>query len=184
MTIEISPLVPGIVAETAAARISIAPMRGRLSVRTRGNVAALATALGLNLPDRIGERTSAGAIEAIRLGPDEWTVLAPLDNITDLAASCARLAADHPHSLVDISGREVTLLIEGPKAAELLTLGCPRDIETILPGQGRRTLFDGATVVLWRDDKDHFRVDVWNSFASHVAQLLETGSRELAAESA
>jgi len=27
-------------------------------------------------------------------------------------------------------------------------------------------------------------MDVWNSFAAHVAQLLETGCRELAAEQA
>ena len=75
-------------------------------------------------------------------------------------------------------------IFEGPKAAELLTLGCPRDIATIPPGEGRRTLFDGATVVLWRDAADRFRIDVWNSFASHIGHLLETGCKELAAEPA
>lgn len=185
MSIEISSLNPGAVIETKAARLSVRPAGGRLSLRARGAaVAPLGKALGLALPDRIGRRATAGKVEAIRLGPDEWTIHAPVEDVARLAAACTALAAAHPHSLVDISGREVTLLVEGPKAAELLTLGCPRAIETIPPGEGRRTLFDGATVVLWRDAVDRFRIDVWNSFASHIGHLLETGCKELAAESA
>jgi sarcosine oxidase subunit gamma len=182
MSIEISFLTPGVMIETATAKVSVLPAQGRLSLRARvGTVAPLGIAFGLALPERIGRRATACAVEAIRLGPDEWTILAPEEDVARLTAACAALAA-HPHSLVDISGREVTLLVEGPKAAELLTLGCPRDIATILPGEGRRTLFDSATVVLWRDAADRFRLDVWNSFASHVTHLLETGCRELAAE--
>lgn len=184
MSARISSLTPAIVVETPAARISTLAAEGRLSLRARAGVEALGEALGLTLPGRIGQRAAAGEVEAIRLGPDQWTIRAPADAVTGLAAACAALYGDHPHSLVDISGREVTLLIEGPKAAELLTLGCPRDIATIPVGEGRRTLFDGATVVLWRDGADRFRMDVWNSFADHLADLLETGSKELAAEPA
>ena len=90
--------------------------------------------------------------------------------------------ASHPHSLVDVSGREVTLVIDGPRAAELLTIGCARDIEAIPVGQGRRTAFDNVTVILWRDAATVFRLDVWTSFAPHVAGLLDAGCRELAAE--
>ncbi|OYR26768.1 sarcosine oxidase subunit gamma family protein, partial [Brucella grignonensis] len=145
---------------------------------------ALEAVLGLTLPDRIGKRAATGSAEAIRLGPDEWTLYVPADQVATLTAACAAIYADHPHSLVDISGREVTLSIEGPKAAELLTLGCPRDIATIAIGGGRRTIFDGAMVVLLRDAEVRFRMDVWNSFADHIAHLLETGCKELAAESA
>lgn len=184
MSTEISSLTPGIVAGTKAAQVSVLPAQGRLSLRARGDLGALEKAIGLALPGRIGLRAQAGGIEAIRLGPDEWTLLAPAGAVAGLVAACAAIYGDHPHSLVDISGREVTLSIEGPRAAELLTLGCPRDIATIAPGEGLRTLFDGASVVLWRDGDDRFRIDVWNSFAGHVAHLLETGCKELAAEHA
>ena len=184
MSARISSLTPGLLIETEAARVSVLDGEGRLSLRVRAGIAALGKALGLALPDRIGRRAASGKVEAIRLGPDEWTILAPADAAAGLAAACAAVYGDHPHSLVDISGREVTLSIEGPKAAELLTLGLPRDIATIAVGEGRRTLFDGATVVLWRDAEDRFRMDVWNSFADHVAHLLETGCKELAAENA
>ena len=184
MSIEISALTPGVLVRTAAAQVQVLPAQGRLSLRARQGLAPLGAALGLDLPDRIGGRTAAGAAEAIRLGPDEWTVLVPAGDVARLVAACAALGAAHPHSLVDISGREVTLLIEGPRAAELLTLGCPRDIATIPAGEGRRTVFDGASVVLWRDAADRFRMDIWNSFAAHLGHLLETGCKELAAEPA
>jgi sarcosine oxidase subunit gamma len=103
---------------------------------------------------------------------------APEDDAAAIAATCAGVTA--PHALVEVSDRELSFGIAGPQAAELLTLGCPRDPDSIAVGAGRRTVFDGATVILWRDGPDAFRMDVWRSFAPHVLHLLETGCRELA----
>ncbi len=182
MNMRVSSPVPRTLAESKAARVSILAAQARFSLRARGDLAPLNAALGLSLPDRIGTRAASGEIEVLRLGPDEWTIVAPTAEINRLIAACAGVYADLPHSLVDISGREVTLLIEGPQAAELLTLGCARDIETIGIGEGRRTIFDGVTVVLWRDAENRFRMDIWNSFVSHLGHLLETGCKELAAD--
>lgn len=183
MSIEISSLKPGTLVGTRAAKVSVPPAPGRLSLRaSKAALPALGAALGLTLPERIGQRAAAGGIEAICLGPDEWTILSPADAVAGLLAASA--GVDHPHSLVDISAREVTLVIEGPRAADLLTLGCPRDIATIPVGEGRRTVFDGATVVLWRDGENSFRMDIWNSFAPHLGQLLDTGAKELATDAA
>ena len=74
-------------------------------------------------------------------------------------------------------------MVEGPAAAELLTIGCPRDIDRIAPGRGCRTVMDGVTVLLWRDAPERFRLDIWRSFAPHVIALLRTGCVELAAGS-
>ncbi|NEK16389.1 sarcosine oxidase subunit gamma family protein [Rhizobium leguminosarum] len=182
MSTQISSLTPSVLVETGAVRVAVLPERGRLSLRSRGDLAALNKALGLTLPDRIGRRVIAGETEVIRLGPDEWTILVPVGEVTGLIAACDAIYADHPYSLVDISGREITLQIEGPKAAELLALGCARDVEIIPVGEGRRTVCDGTTVILWRDSEDRFRMDIWNSFAPHLGHLFEIGSKELAAE--
>ena len=163
-------------------RVTTAVPTGRLSLRARGDLTPLNAALGLTLPVKIGQRATAGDLQAICLGPDEWVLQTPETAMGTVQEAAAAVYGDHPHSLVDISGREVTYLIDGPRAAELMTLGCPRDIDMIGVGQGRRTVFDGATVVLWRDGEDSFRMDCWNSFAPHVLHLLETGCRELAAE--
>ncbi|ARE38604.1 Sarcosine oxidase gamma subunit [Rhodovulum sp. P5] len=180
----VSSLTPSVVADTSAARVSVSGMAGRISLRARGDLSAINSALGLALPAKIGGRAAANGIEAACLGPDEWTLILPMERVAPTLAALAAIYPDTPHSAVDISGREVTFVIEGARAAGLLTIGCARDIASIGVGEARRTFFDGATVVLWRDAEDRFRMDVWNSFASFLARTFETGCRELAAEAA
>jgi sarcosine oxidase subunit gamma len=183
MTAPISSFIPGTLTASAAARVGFAPRCARFSLRARGDLAPIESALGLSLPARIGRRASAGELEALCLGPDEWMLHAPESASAGIVTACAGVYATHPHSLVDISGREVSFVIDGPRATELLTLGCARDLDTIAVGEGRRTLFDGATVILWRDGDTSFRLDCWTSFATHLFHLLDTGVRELGAES-
>lgn len=174
---------PGPLATSSAASVTLLAPVGRFSLRlSETDAPALSRAIGADLPGRIGGRTRVGTTDVLCLGPDEWLILVAEADAPRLTEACARLYAEVPHSLTDISDREVSVLIEGPKAAELLTLGCPRDIDRLKEGEGRRTLMDGATVVLWRDGAQNFRLDVWRSFAPHVIALLETGCAELAAE--
>ncbi|MGS4944036.1 sarcosine oxidase subunit gamma [Meridianimarinicoccus sp. RP-17] len=167
-----------IAASRAATVTALSPV-ARFSLRGRGDaVAALSAALGVELLARVGARAQAGARDVLCLGPDEWMIHAPEGDAAAIINACAGVAA--PHALVEVSDRELSYAITGPQAAELLTLGCPRDPDSIAVGEGRRTVFDGATVILWRDGRDAFRMDVWRSFAPHVTHLLATGCRELA----
>lgn len=176
-------LAPGPVAESPAARVTLAPPVARFSFRCGASSrATLTRVLGLSLPDRIGARNRAEMREALRLGPDEWVIVTAESDGATLRADCTAAYDAAPHSLVEISDREVTFAIDGPMATELLTLGLPRDVDSISVGEGRRTVFDGQGVVLWRDAAQSFRMDVWRSFAPHVAHLLATGCRELALE--
>ncbi|KMK68436.1 sarcosine oxidase subunit gamma [Puniceibacterium sp. IMCC21224] len=180
MTVQTQDMVPGVLAETSAAKLTLLPPVARFSLRARAMaVPALSGALGAELPARIGVRANVGDVEALCLGPDEWQILAPESAAPKLVQVFAVVYTTTPHSLTEISDRELTIRIDGPRAAELLTLGCPRDIDTIGAGQGRRTLFDGATVLIWRDGDQSFRMDIWRSFVPHVLSLLETGCREL-----
>lgn len=175
---------PSILSESSAATVRLAERVARFSLRARGDLTPLSTALGVALPTKIGTRAQAGELQVICLGPDEWTLHAPLDAAAGIHTACAAVYETLPHALVEITAREVSLIIEGPRADELLTIGCPRDIDGIAVGEGRRTIFDGTTVVLWRDGAKLFRMDVWNSFAAHLLHLLEIGVKELAAEAA
>lgn len=182
MNTSVSFCAPSVLTETHAARVSIADPCGRLSLRTRADLSAFTSVLGCALPERVGERAASGATEVICLGPDEWMIHAPQAQIAGIEAACAAFYDSIPHSLVDVSGRETTFEVNGPRAAELLTLGCPRDLDRLKPGEGRRTVFDGTTVILWRDADTSFRLDVWHSFAPYLFHMLDTGCRELAAE--
>ncbi|TQS70820.1 sarcosine oxidase subunit gamma [Rhodobacteraceae bacterium] len=184
MTAPISSLKPGVLVETSAVRVSKAADVSRLVLRTRGALGPLNDALGVSLPQKIGNRDRTEGLEALCLGPDEWVLVGTPDGAAGILSRCGDVYESHPHSIVDISGRELTLEISGPKASTLLTMGCARDIDQIAPGTGRRTLFDGVTVVLWRDAPDRFRMDIWHSFVPHLMHLLDTGCKELAAETA
>lgn len=173
---------PEILADTDLLSVEVLGPHGRVSLRARGDLSAFDIPLGLSLPRRIGQRASREGMEALQLGPDEWVLVLHVDEVGALLERLTAIYGEHPHSAVDLSGREITFRIEGPGAAELLSIGCPRDIASIPEGEARRTVFDGVTVILWHDAEDRFRMDVWNSFAPHVAQLLAAGSRELATE--
>ncbi|MFC3168885.1 sarcosine oxidase subunit gamma [Paracoccus fontiphilus] len=152
----------------------------RLSLRVKpAHRETLGRALGLDLPTRVGSRAAANGAEALCLGPDEWLIVAPEG--TDLASPARAAYADAPHSLVDISDREITLRLSGPAVLDLLAACCPRNIAAMPVGAAARTVFDSATVILWRDGPTDFRMDVWRSFAPHVRSLLTQVRTEIAA---
>ncbi len=154
----------------------------RFSLRVRAtHAAALSEALGLDLPARVGRTAQAQGRTALCLGPDEWLICAPEEAREAIVAQAAEAYGAAPHSLAEISDREISYEITGPAAQELISIACPRDLDLLAPGQAIRTVFDTAQVVLWRDSEDAFRLDVWRSFAPHVRALLDIGQRELAA---
>ncbi|WP_123194059.1 sarcosine oxidase subunit gamma [Pannonibacter phragmitetus] len=154
----------------------------RFSLRVKQeNRAALAEALGLELPDRVSHKSVAGGTEVLCTGPDEWVILMPEAGRQALIAAGVEAYARIPHSLVEISDREITLRLCGPQALTALTAACPRDVDALPVGRAARTLFDSATVILWRDGPDSFRMDVWRSFLPHVRAILAKVSAELKA---
>lgn len=156
------------------------PWSPRLSLRVRPqHRETLARSLGLDLPSRIGHRSVTDKTELLCLGPDEWLILVPAQGRDDLMAASAEAYAATPHSLCEISDRDITLRLSGPQALTALAAGCPRDLGSLPIGNAARTVFDSATVILWRDGQDSFRMDVWRSFLPHVRAILHRVEAEL-----
>lgn len=162
--------------------LTVQPEAARFNLRIDpGHLAAASDAFGLSLPTVIGQGTRDGDRRALCLGPDEWVVSAAGTDRDAITAAFARLSAELPHSLVEISDREIAVTLEGASAVTLLTVGCPVDVGSFPVGAGARTIFDGVQVVLHRDGPDRFTLEIWRSFLPHVLDLLETGKRELVA---
>jgi len=164
----------------AGVTITELPPATRISLRLADREAA-AGALGLDLPSRIGTRAIAGERSALCLGPDEWLIDAPAADSADLTATLADLATRLSLSAVEVSDREITLALEGPAVLDLLATGCPLDLARMPDGNGTRTVFDTAQVILTREAEDRFHLAVWRSFAPHVRAFLDLARRELAA---
>lgn len=117
------------------------------------------------------------------LGPDEYLLLDWAAS-ADLAGDLERALAGLPHALVDISHRQFSLAVRGPRVANMLNAACPLDLD--LPafpiGMCTRTVFAKAEIVLWRRGIEEFHVEVWRSFAGYVSGLLAEIAAEFASD--
>jgi len=172
---------PTVPASAGPVSLTVQPETARFNLRIDpGHLAGASDAFGLSLPSVIGQGAEDGPRRALCLGPDEWVLSAAESDRDAIAAAFAALYADLPHSLVEISDREIAVTLEGADAATLLTVGCPVDVEGFAVGSGARTILDGVQVVLYRNASDRFTLEVWRSFLPHVLALLRTANRELA----
>ncbi|MBQ0709305.1 MULTISPECIES: sarcosine oxidase subunit gamma [unclassified Ochrobactrum] len=136
-------------------------------------------ALGAKIPARIGSLERTGDIAVACIGPDEWYIWADQGKLETITQAFAKLYDSEPHSLVDVSHRETGIDISGPKAEWLLNAASPLNLAEMQAPGAARTIFDHAQIILMKWDAEHYRIEVWNSFADHVWTLLELASNEV-----
>lgn len=174
MTIRRPPISDGALPADAMFSAKVAAPLARFVLRGDGAAALLAgAAFGVTLPTRALASNAVGERAALWLGPDEWLLLAPYADAAAARRALEAALADTPHSLVDVSHRQIALSVHGRLAARVLTSGCPLDLsaQAFPVGMAARTLFHKAEIVLWRR-ADGFHLEVWRSFAPYVAGHL------------
>jgi sarcosine oxidase subunit gamma len=134
---------------------------------------------GLALPEDACRAAAASDRAALWLGPDERLLLAAAGAAATLAAELESALAGLPHSLVDVSDRQLALTVAGAQARDWLASGCPLDLEpAVFPvGACTRTVFAKAEVVLWRRSAEEYHLEVWRSFSAYVRDWLEEAKR-------
>ena len=147
--------------------IALAPPMARFSLRAR-DAATLEALLGRKLPAKIGATDG----EIACLGPDEWLLRGP-------PGTAIPLGEGLPLAVTEISERAVCLIVEGPRAVELLMAGCPLDLERFATGRATRTIFETVEIILIRSDEHRFEVEVWRSFAPWLHLALTTAAAQL-----
>jgi sarcosine oxidase, subunit gamma len=160
--------------------LAVAPDAARFILRGDASVAGAAgAALGMPLSFEPMRASEAGERFALWLGPDEWLLVAPGEAAESVHAGLAESLAAAPHSLVDVSHRQIGLDVSGAKAARALNAGCPLDLSlgAFPVGMATRTLLAKCEMVLWRRGPERFHVEVWRSFADYAAQYLFEAAR-------
>jgi sarcosine oxidase subunit gamma len=144
---------------------------------------AAGAAVGAPLAAVTGRAVTHGDRAALSLGPDEHLLIVPERDAPAFVAEFASALEGRPHSLVDVSHRQVALELRGPHAEWLLAAACPLplDVEAFPVGACTRTVFAKAEIVLWRTDLDTLRVEVARSYCRYVVDLLGEVARELPA---
>lgn len=153
-----------------------APPRARYVFR--GNPvarAAAGAAFGVDLPTESCRAAEAGARAALWLGPDEWLLLAPDEDGASIRAALDAALSAIPHSLVDVSHRQVGLGVHGVRAEWLLESHCPLplNLRDFPVGMCTRTVFVKTEIVLWRQAPERFHVEVWRSFSQYLVGLMQ-----------
>ena len=158
----------GIAPFAAPGRVAVRPAPDLHRLALRGDPAALGAAFGIALPTVPCRSATADGRAALWLGPDEWLLLSP-----------SRLdPAEVPGGVaLDVSHRQIGLLLDGCAAADMLAAGCPLDLHpsAFPPGMCTRTVFGKAEIVLWRTEAG-FHLEVWRSFAAYVRALMVEAS--------
>jgi sarcosine oxidase, subunit gamma len=160
---------------TASALVQSVPPATRYILRGSPAVRAAAEqALTLQLPVSACRAVPDGERAALWLGPDEWLLIAADGAAASVGAALSEALQALPHSLVDVSHRQIALVLNGPHAATLLAAGCPLDLDArAFPvNMCTRTVLGKAEVVLWRTGTQRFRIEVWRSFAAYVSAFL------------
>jgi len=170
------PLVP-------SALVQPLPPASRYVLRGKQLVmAAAGAALGLNISDTACRSAQQGSRAALWMGPDEQLLLSSVEDGPTIGRHLGEALKGMPHSLVDISHRQLGLALSGALAETVLNAGCPLDLHpaSFPVGMCTRTLLGKADIVLWRTGSDSFHVEVWRSFAEYVARFLAEAAREFA----
>jgi sarcosine oxidase subunit gamma len=150
--------------------VTISPAASRFVLRGAADIAAAASAVfGVALPQHLNRAEGQGRV-VIMIGPDEWLLIAENEDTTSLGQKLEAAMADRPHSLVDISHRQIGFDVKGRLATLALSSGCPLDMrrDAFPIGMATRTIFHKAEIILWRQAEDCFRIEVWRSFAPYL----------------
>jgi sarcosine oxidase subunit gamma len=140
---------------------------------------ACSAGFGAQLPAKLGLAGEGYERAALWLGPDEWLLIIGGVDPEMFPAEIEEALGSTPMSLVDVSHRQIGLLVSGPTAARALSAGCPLDLDvSAFPiGMATRTIFDKAEIVLWRRGAEMFHVEVWRSFAPYLVAALTGAAR-------
>jgi sarcosine oxidase subunit gamma len=158
-----------------ATSIWIKPAAARLILQGDAQARNLAAAVwGVPFCEESCRALSVGERATLWLGPEEHLLLQESRDSALPIAELEQAMADHPHSLVDVSHRQIAIELSGPDAALLLSGACPLDFDLReLPVQMcTRTVLAKAEIVLWRRAPEVFHLEVWRSFQSYVLELL------------
>ena len=175
-----SPLDGRALPATDAFAVRAAPAAARFILRGGTEIPEKAGAVfGPAPPTRPLTSAQGGTRFALWLGPDEWLLAAPGEDPAWLMPYLEQGLAGAPHSLVDVSQRQIGLELSGASASFALNAGCPLDLGlgAFPVGAATRTLLAKTEVVLWRRETSLFHIEVWRSFADYTVSFLVEAAR-------
>jgi sarcosine oxidase subunit gamma len=151
----------------------------------RSFMTAVGRVLDLLLPGEPCGSARKGQLAALWLGPDQWLLTCPRDEVGSLLSALRDALADVHSAITDVSDARIALRVAGPSARDVLAKGCPLDLHprAFAAGSCAQSLLAKASVLIHLVDDDQtrgpaFDVYVARSFAHYLWMWLEDAGRE------
>ncbi|SNY98445.1 sarcosine oxidase subunit gamma [Halomonas sp. hl-4] len=145
---------------------------------------AVRQVLGFGLPARPNtlSQDQSGERSAQWLSPDEWLVIVPGGEEFSLEAKLREALGDAHYAIVNASGGQTLIELEGDAATELLMKSAPCDVHpAAFPvGKGVTTVFAKSNLILRRPAEDRWELVLRRSFADYLYRWLLDAGEEYA----
>ncbi len=131
---------------------------------------AARAALGFVLPQEPNRIAGEGTI-ALWLAPGRWLVVADDPRTSGLAAQLGAALVAHGGFVSDVTQGLAVFHVAGPRAHDLLAMGCALEAAALAPGRCAQSNFAGMRTLIYQHT-DGYRLSVDRVFARHMAQWL------------
>lgn len=151
------------------------PLLGYISLR--GNpgeaafVGAASTALGQTLPTEPCTFSAVAGVKVMWLSPDEWMIVCPRDRLAGILNDLDKELTGLRCQVNDNSGGYTQVLLQGAKAAEVLSHCTVYDLRSLDAGRVVGTTFGKSSLYLHRQG-DAFCLLFRRSFADYIWRYL------------
>lgn len=150
----------------------------RLQLLVNARQPARVRITGQRLPEAMNSFIGENPVVA-RIAPDSWLFIAAWHAGPALMAALRAACARQPFALTDVSDAQVTLAVEGPRAAAVLRRGCAIDIEALPADACLRTRFAQLPAVLRRAGADRYELLVDRAVAKCLFDWLQDAAAGL-----
>lgn len=160
-------------------RLSEQALKGKLNLRGNGEdpefVSTVEKTLGITPPLATNTVNSSGKKTIFWLGPDEWLVHLPLDEVQAAQHAMQEALAGQHHAITEVSDYYTVIHLTGPQARGVIASASPFDTraDRFKPGDCAQTRFGHASILLWPlDDTPTYGIQVRWSYAQYVYDYL------------
>lgn len=148
-------------------------LRGDLD--DRAFMSAVGRTLDLLLPTEPCQSTIKGGIAALWIGPDQWLITCPKDDVLEILEKLGEATRSVACSITDISSARTVFRLAGPDALDVLAKGCPLDLHphVVKPGYVAGSVLAKITVFVHLREVDTVDLYFGRSFADYLWSWLE-----------
>ena len=153
----------------------------RLDISDDGNVDALGNILGMEIPIERNTVNINGEVSVLWLGPDEWLILTTECYPNSMLDRLSKGLIGKVASIVDMSGGQTVINLDGPNSMNLLAKGCTLDLHPRVFGDGKcaQTIIAKTGVIIRKiDNSPSYDLIVRRSYADYLVLWIKDAARE------